>query len=202
MLAVSPDLHVSRETEEKLHRLAALLAKWNPAINLVSRSTINAVWDRHILDSAQLYPLQPYRNWVDLGSGGGFPGVVVAIIAAELNPDAQFTLVEVDQRKATFLREAARELAITVQVVTERIEAVAPLNADILSARALAPLDILCGYAARHLAPNGEALFPKGAGWRSEVEEARKNWTFALGVAPSRTDPHAVVLKVKEIAHV
>lgn len=202
MLTISPDLHVSRETEDKLRRLVALLAKWNPAINLVSRSTINAVWDRHILDSAQLYPLKPFRNWVDLGSGGGFPGVVVAVIAAELNPDAQFTLVEVDQRKATFLREAARDLAITVQVVTERIEAVAPLNADILSARALAPLDGLCGYASRHLARNGEALFPKGAGWRSEVEEARKNWTFALDVIPSRTDPQAVVLKVKEIAHV
>lgn len=202
MLAIGPELAVSRETEDRLRRLAALLGKWNPAINLVSKSTIGSAWDRHILDSAQLYPARRFNNWVDLGSGGGFPGVVIAIIAAELNPDARFTLVEVDQRKATFLRECARELGIAPQIITERIESVVPLGADILSARALASLDLLCGYASRHLGQGGEAVFPKGAGWRAEVEEARRNWTFTLDIVPSQTEPQAVVLKVKEIAHV
>ncbi len=202
MLAISPDLTVSRETADKLRRLSDLLAKWNPTINLVSKSSIWSAWERHILDSAQLYPQQMFRHWVDLGSGGGFPGVVIAIIAAERNPEAQFTLVEVDQRKAAFLREASRELAIAPAILTERIEAVGPLNADMLSARALAPLGGLCFFASRHLARGGTALFPKGASWRAEVDEARKNWTFSLDVVPSMTDPQAVVLKVKDINHV
>lgn len=202
MLAIGPDLSVSRETAEKLRGLSALLAKWNPAINLVSRSTIGSAWERHILDSAQLYPQHHFGHWVDMGSGGGFPGLVIAVIAAEMNPEARITLIEVDQRKAAFLREASRELGVSPNVITERIESVAPLNADMLSARALAPLDGLCGFAKRHLAQRGEAVFPKGASWRTEVEDARRNWTFTLEVVPSQTDPQAVVLKVKEINHV
>lgn len=201
MLAVCAELNVSRETWEKLERLSALLAKWNPAINLVSKSTIGSAWQRHIVDSAQLFPQSRFLHWADLGSGGGFPGLVIAVIASELNPEARFTLVEVDQRKATFLREAARELGVSPEVLTERIESVAPLNADVLSARALAPLDGLCGFATRHLVADGVALFPKGASWRAEVDDARRNWTFSLDVLPSQTDRQAVVLKVKEIQH-
>lgn len=201
-MVLGPDIHVSRETEEKLQHLSALLVKWNPAINLVAKSTIASVWDRHILDSAQLYPTRSFRKWVDLGSGGGFPGLVIAVLAAELNPDAQIALVEIDQRKATFLREAARSLSISPEVIVSRIESLASLQADMLSARALAPLVALCGYASQHLCAGGEAIFPKGAGWRAEVEDARKHWDFALDVLPSKTDPQAVVLKVKEIKHV
>ncbi len=202
MLALGPDINVSRETEGKLRQLAALLEKWNPAINLVAKSTVASAWDRHILDSAQLYPSKPFSKWVDLGIGGGFPGLVVAVLAAELNPEARFVMVEVDQRKATFLREAARALSVSPEIVVARIETLSPLDADILSARALAPLVALCGYASQHLSAGGEALFPKGAGWRAEVEEARKFWAFALDVVPSRTETQAVVLKVKEIKHV
>ncbi|MCC6863223.1 MAG: class I SAM-dependent methyltransferase, partial [Rhodobacteraceae bacterium] len=143
-----------------------------------------------------------FSNWVDLGSGGGFPGLVIAILSRELCPAAKVTLVEADLRKATFLREAIRFLDLTACVITERIEHLSQMNADILSARALAPFNLLCGFADRHLAEGGFALFPKGAGWRSEVEIARKHWNFNLEVCLSKTDSSAVVLKVRGLRHV
>lgn len=195
-------LDVSRETIEKLKSLEALLGKWNPAINLVSRNTIGAAWSRHILDSAQLFQIAPFRVWADLGSGGGFPGLVVAVLAAELAPDAKVVLVEADQRKATFLREAARNLGVAAQVDAHRIEEVEPLAADVLSARALAPLTVLCGFAGRHLGPGGTAVFPKGQNWQAEVDEARKRWKFDLDVRPSLVEASSVVLVMKAIVHV
>lgn len=195
---------VSRETLDRLARLEKLLAKWNPAINLVARSTLPQAWDRHILDSAQLFMLapEPARHWVDLGSGGGFPGLVIACLAEELRPQLRVTLIESDQRKATFLRQAAADLGLDVRVLTERIESSAPQAAAILSARALAALPALLGFATRHLAPEGLALFPKGASWQEEVEHARKEWHFDLSTKPSVTDPQAVILAVKAITHV
>lgn len=193
---------VSRETEQKLRQLEVMLAKWNPAINLVAKSTIPAAWNRHILDSVQIFENTPFRRWVDLGSGGGFPGLVVALLAAEAQPDAQVILVEADQRKATFLRQAVRELALKTTVLSERIEAVEPLGADRLSARALAPLPELCSFAARHMLPEGTALFPKGANWQAEVAEARKSWKFDLEVRPSLVESGSVVLVMKALSHV
>ncbi|MBC2836043.1 16S rRNA (guanine(527)-N(7))-methyltransferase RsmG [Paragemmobacter straminiformis] len=195
-------LDVSRETIEKLKSLESLLAKWNPAINLVARSTVDAAWSRHILDSAQLFQIAPFRVWADLGSGGGFPGLVIAVLAEGRGSDARVVLVEADQRKATFLREAARGLGVRVQVEAQRIESVDPLAADILSARALAPLSALCGFAARHLAPAGTAIFPKGQNWEAEVAEARKSWKFDLDVRPSLVEAGSVVLVMKAIVHV
>ena len=204
MITLVEGVDVSRETEQRLRALEALLSKWNPAINLVSKSTISSAWDRHILDSVQIFAGSgPFRTWVDLGSGGGFPGLVVGVLAAEKRPDARIILVESDQRKATFLRQAARELGLTrVQVIAERIEVIAPIGADRLSARALAPLTDLCGYAAHHLLPEGTALFPKGATWRAEVAEARKSWKFDLEVRPSLVESGSVVLVMKAISHV
>lgn len=197
-------LDVSRETIDRLEALEALLKKWNPAINLVAKSTIEQAWSRHIVDSAQLYALAPATvpHWVDLGSGGGFPGLVIAALARESDPQRRITLVESDQRKCTFLREAARQLELSVSVLAERAESTAPLAADVLSARALASLDALCGYAARHLAPRGMALFPKGATHLAELAEARANWTFDVTIHASETDPASVVLALKAIQHV
>jgi 16S rRNA (guanine527-N7)-methyltransferase len=157
-----------------------------------------------VLDSAQIYSLAPagVRHWVDLGSGGGFPGLVLACIAAELQPQTRFTLIEADQRKATFLRQAARDLELTVQILAQRIETAPPQAADVISARALAPLDQLFGYALRHLDPAGVAFFPKGASFASEIADARKSWVFDLEVIPSKTEPAASVLKVKDLRHV
>lgn len=198
-------LDVSRETFDRLSALNALLQKWNPAINLVAKSTVADAWTRHIVDSAQLYRLAPSQvgHWADLGSGGGFPGLVIAILAHEMDPQRRVTLVESDQRKATFLRQAARELALTnVTVLSDRIEAVLPLSADVLSARALSSLPQLCVFALRHLSATGLALFPKGAQHRAEIAEAEQNWRFDLSIFPSDTDPSAVVLAMKAIQHV
>lgn len=202
MIELVSGVDVSRETEQKLRQLEVMLAKWNPAINLVAKSTISAAWNRHILDSVQVFDNTSFRRWVDLGSGGGFPGLVVAVLAAETQPDAQVVLVESDQRKATFLRQAVRALALTTTVLSERIEALEPLCADRLSARALAPLSELCGFAARHMLPEGAAIFPKGTNWQAEVAEAQKSWEFELDVRPSLVEPGSVVLVIKALSHV
>ncbi|NBE07312.1 16S rRNA (guanine(527)-N(7))-methyltransferase RsmG [Paragemmobacter ruber] len=195
---------VSRETLDRLQRLTELLAKWNPAINLVSRSTVDQAWDRHILDSAQIFGLAPpvATSWVDMGSGGGFPGLVIACLAAELRPQMTVTLIESDQRKATFLRQAAHDLGLTIQIYAQRIETCEPQNASVLSARALAALPLLLGFTRRHLSTDGIALFPKGASWRAEVEQARKDWQFTLTSHPSATDPQGAILAVKAVSHV
>ena len=196
-------LGVSRETIEKLRSLEELLIKWNPAINLVSKSTIANVWERHIIDSAQIYALAPHRgHWVDLGSGGGFPGLVIACMSSEIRSDLRVTLVESDQRKSTFLRMVSTQLALNATVVCQRIEQTQPLSADILSARALAPLPALLAFAQRHLAPGGVCLFPKGASWKQEVEAARKDWHFEVENHKSITDDDGAILAVKAISHV
>ncbi len=195
---------VSRETLDRLRRLDDLLARWNPAINLVARSTLGNAWDRHILDSAQLFNLAPEaaRHWVDMGSGGGFPGLVIACLAADLRPHLAVTLIESDQRKATFLRQASQDLGLSTKILAQRIEVATPQAADVLSARALAALPVLLGYAERHLATDGLALFPKGASWREEVEQARKDWQFTLTPHASATDPQGTILAVKAVRHV
>ncbi len=194
--------NVSRETQERLDIFTAIFLKWARAVNLVAASTIDDLQTRHIEDSIQLARHAPpsAKTWVDLGTGGGFPGLIVAAIEADTFPDRRFTLVEADQRKATFLREAARAMALTVNVITARIEQMAPQNADVLSARALAPLEILCDYAARHLAPTGTALFMKGEGYAKEVMMAKQaGWTFDLEYKASTTQTGSVIIMLKNI---
>lgn len=197
-------LDVSRETIERLEHFVALLRKWNPAINLVARSTLDEAWQRHILDSAQLFTLAPAsaRRWLDLGSGGGFPGIVSAILTRELQPQSSHSLVEVDQRKSTFLRQAIQDLALNAAVQTCRIEALPPQNADVITARALAPLPQLLTLAAPHRAENAICLFQKGANHAAELAEARRTWRIDADLIPSMTDPEAVILKLKALDHV
>lgn len=199
--AVVGGVSVSRETFEDLRAFESLVRKWTPAINLVSKSTLVDLWDRHIADSAQVFSLCPggAEHWVDLGSGGGFPGLVVAIIAREKQPGLRVTLVEADQRKATFLRQAAQSLSLPVKVRSERIESLEPLEADVLSARALAALPDLLQLAALHLRASGTALFPKGSAHLDEVAEARKTWTFDMDARPSLSDPQAAILVIRNI---
>ena len=192
-------INVSRETIQLLERLEVLLRKWTPVINLVSQNTLSEIWTRHFLDSAQLlhYIDEAPRLWADLGSGGGFPGLIVGILAKERFPEMHFTLVESDSRKAAFLANAVRDLGLPAKVASVRIESLKPLNANVLSARALAPLDTLLNFTERHLAPDGIALFPKGNRWREEVAQAQQKWSFDLEQKPSATDPESVVLKIK-----
>ncbi|MDR0807962.1 MAG: 16S rRNA (guanine(527)-N(7))-methyltransferase RsmG [Gemmobacter sp.] len=195
---------VSRETIARLERYCALLTKWNATINLVAKAALPSLWERHILDSLQIARHLPERpvHWVDLGSGGGLPGLIVAIVAVERDRGSRFTLVEADHRKCAFLLNVIHELKLPALVRSERIEEIEPLQADILSARALASLDILCGYASRHLAEGGVAIFPKGERASDEITEAGRNWRFALEVIPSVTNSQAGILKLQHIHHV
>jgi 16S rRNA (guanine527-N7)-methyltransferase len=193
---------VSRETEVRLAAFSQIFHKWAKAVNLVAASTIDALEERHIADSLQIAQFAPEAAnlWVDIGTGGGFPGLIVAALQADSHPNRKFTLVESDQRKCTFLREAARAMGISVNVVTARIENLAPLKADIISARALAPLEQLCAYAQRHLAPQGTALFMKGEGYAKEVAQAKQaGWTFDLDYKASKTQTGSVIVILRNI---
>lgn len=196
--------NVSRETFERLRIYEDLLRKWTSRINLIGRSTVDDIRDRHIRDSVQVFDCVPSAtgHWADLGSGAGLPGIVVAILAAEERPDLRMTLVESDLRKSAFLMTVARELGLHIRIETQRIETLAPLGADVLSARALAPLDRLLGYAERHMVPGGIAIFPKGARWREELDQALENWRFSYQNQPSATDPDATILKIGGISRV
>lgn len=197
MQADVPDwLSVSRETLDQLTLFASEVIKWNPAINLVSKSSVAEIWHRHILDSAQIYPDSGEAGvWLDIGSGAGFPGVVMAIMGAQ-----NVTLVEVDQRKATFLREVARKLHLPIRVISARVEEIPPLGAQTMSARALAPLTDLLAHASRHLQPDGRAIFPKGRGFHAELQAAQQNWSFDCTEIQSKTDTESAILIIKNIA--
>ena len=193
---------VSRETIDRLKLYSDLLQKWNPRINLVSRATLDHLWSRHIEDSAQIYHLAPHpvAHWVDLGSGGVFPGLVVAIMGAADRSPSRTTLIESDARKSAFLRTVIRETGANAAVVTARIEDVPPLSADVISARALADLSTLLAYTERHLVPDGTAIFLKGATWKKELSEAQSKWKFDYRLDKSRTETGPVVLTITGVA--
>ena len=192
---------VSRETVERLETHLALLRKWNPAINLVAPSTLSTGWERHIRDSAQVmrHCSRSDGHWLDFGTGGGFPGLVCAILAAEIVPQIRFTFVESDKRKAAFLTSAAQTIGLAHKILSERIEALPPQNADIISARAVAPLAQLLAYSAPHLGQGGICIFPKGERYLSEVDAARHDWRFKLSRFPSITDSNAAILVLGDI---
>ena len=203
-MSLPENLDVSRETLEKLNILSDLLTHWNPKINLVSKSTLPDLWTRHILDSAQIFHLAPHpvSHWVDLGSGGGFPGLVIAIMSADHQSPIKTTLIESDARKCAFLRTVIRETGVAAHVINDRIEAVDPLMADVVSARALASLDQLLVFVEHHLAPSGTALLLKGANWEKEVENAQTLWNFDYQIVKSQTETGPVILSVTGVSRV
>ena len=189
---------VSRETSERLQAFEQLLIKWNKRINLIARKDQDTIRTRHIQDSAQLVEHLPdnARDWLDLGSGGGFPGLVVAAMTRETRPDLGFTLVESDTRKAAFLREAARALDLRVRVEAVRIEDLPPRKVDVISARALAPLPTLLALSERFCRSGTTLLFLKGRTVESELTHARQDWHITADRIPSVTDPDACILKI------
>ncbi|MEN0073378.1 MAG: 16S rRNA (guanine(527)-N(7))-methyltransferase RsmG [Paracraurococcus sp.] len=192
-----PVFDVPRETEEWLRGFVALLQRWNERINLTAERDAEVLWQRHVLDSLQLAPLLPDRPGplVDLGSGAGFPGLILAAATGR-----ETHLVESDRRKSAFLIEASRTLALRhVTVHPKRIEAATLPKAAILTARALAPLTTLLGYAASILTPDGAALFPKGRSVEQELTDAARDWIMRVERIPSRTDPAATILRISEI---
>jgi 16S rRNA (guanine527-N7)-methyltransferase len=188
---------VSRETLARLERYAALLEQWQPKINLVGPKTMAEYWVRHFLDSAQLQPyLGTPKRIVDLGSGAGFPGLVLAILTG-----IETHLVDSDQRKCIFLREVSRETSAPVTVHNGRAEALAPLGADLITARAFAPLAEILAMGFAHLAPGGRMLLLKGEGWAAEVEAARAaGWAFHVKHFPSLTSSESAILALTDIA--
>lgn len=187
---------VSRETRRQLEILVETLEKWQKAINLVGKTTLDGAWKRHILDSAQVVPLIPAeaKTLADLGSGGGFPGLVIAA----MRPDLEVTLIESDARKAAFLGEAGRKMGLTKapKLVIKRIEVAPPANAEVVTARALAPLAQLLEWSDRHRMDTAICLFHKGKGWQAEVDEAKKKWDFSPEAFASVTDRDAVLLRI------
>ncbi len=193
---------VSHETAVRLDQFAALLQRWQRAVQLVAASSLPKLWTRHIADSLQLLDLAPAaRIWADLGSGGGFPGLVLAIALFD-RPGALVHLIESDSRKAAFLREAARITRAPVKVHGERIESAAKRIAgevEIVTARALAPLPRLLDLAAPLLAAGARGLFLKGQDVDNELTEAAKSWSIQAKILPSRTDSRGRIVVVEGI---
>ena len=194
-------LNVSRETKEKLELLETELRRWQAIKNLVGPATLDHIWDRHIVDSLQLLDLAPEaRVWVDLGSGAGFPGLVLAIAGAEKG--LKVHLVESNSRKCAFLRHIARLTGVSATIHEARLETVVPGfigKADVVSARALASLTLLLDWTEPMLKAGTMGLFPKGRDAESELTEARKRWTFEADILPSRTDSDARILRITSI---
>lgn len=191
---------VSRETNAMLDGFVQLLLKWNKSINLIAKSTTSEVRERHVDDSVQIAQHIQFRNtWLDMGSGGGLPGIVLAIVAKGQGADTAFTLVESDQRKCAFLRTAALQFNLNVTVISERIESISNFEADHISARALAPLGQLLTYAKPFFAEHTLAIFPKGQNHQAELDEARKHWTFEAELVESSTDAFAAIVLIRNL---
>jgi 16S rRNA (guanine527-N7)-methyltransferase len=195
---------VSRETIDKLLTYEALLRQWQKTINLVAESTLDAVWSRHFADSAQLLALAPpgAKRWLDLGSGAGFPGLVLAIMLAGRD-GTKVTLVESDTRKAAFLGEVARRTGAPVDIRPERIENAATQSklgsVDVITARALAPLPRLLELAAPAFSDHTVGLFLKGREAETEVDAAKERWAFAGELQPSLTDLSGRIVVVRAL---
>jgi 16S rRNA (guanine527-N7)-methyltransferase len=187
---------VSRETLARLEAYAELLVNWSARINLVGTTTLGDLWRRHFLDSAQLLPHVPEgtQSLIDLGSGAGFPGLVLAILGV-----CGVELVEADSRKCVFLREAARIAATPVQIRNTRIESMPRHVADVVTARGCAPLDRLLPLAQRFIGPGTVCLFPKGERAAQELTAARRAWTMDVTCHDSRTDPRGIVLCLRRV---
>jgi 16S rRNA (guanine527-N7)-methyltransferase len=190
---------VSRETLGRLESFASLLVRWNRTVNLISARDEAHLWTRHIEDSLQLVALMnPLPNRaIDLGSGAGFPGIVFAIATG-----ITFDLIEADQRKAAFLREAARTSNAPVRIHATRIEATLLPPALLITARALAPLPKLLTLAAPLLAPGGQCLFMKGASVETELTDATAQWHMRVERIPSRTAPDSCILRINDLHRV
>jgi 16S rRNA (guanine527-N7)-methyltransferase len=196
-LALTP---VSRETLARLDELVCLLTKWQKRTNLIAPASMPELWTRHVADSLQLIGLAPHaRTWIDLGTGGGFPGLVIACVLAETS-GRNIHLVESNAKKAAFLREAQRILQLPALVHATRIEDFAKGfsdSADVVVARALAPLHRLLELAEPLLKRGAQGLFPKGQDVEAELTEASKYWSIDADLMPSRTNPHGRVVVVR-----
>jgi len=190
--------NVSRETLEQLDAYVGLIQKWTKSISLISKGDYEIIWSRHVLDSLRLMPLIPQdaTRGIDLGSGAGFPGIILALVTG-----LPFDLIEADQRKAAFLIEAQRVTGAPVQIHCARIEDLRLPPGALVTARALAPLTTLLAYAHPLLLPEGVALFPKGARATQEIAEARRHWRMRVNRFDDPQQPESTILAITDLTH-
>ena len=189
----------SRDTMARLETYVKLLEQWQPKVNLIGASTFADLWNRHMLDSAQVYDYLPPGQVLDAGSGAGFPGMVLAILAREDDERGPIHLVESDGRKCAFLTEVTRETEAKAIIHNARVEEMTPFPVAAITARALAPLDRLLPLVEPFLLPGTHAFFFKGRGVNDELTEARKDWKITAERIQSLSDPSGVILHITEV---
>ncbi len=194
-------LNVSRETIKSLCEYEILLFKWNSKINLVSKNTLSDIWNRHFLDSGQIIKhVDPSRKrWVDVGSGAGFPGLVIALLLRDREIDCELIMIEKSTKKVFFLNEVIRKLDLNVKVLNNDIGNVEPLNADILTARAFSELNDLLQIADIHRKKSGICLFLKGENYMLEIDKTLNYWFFDYDIFDSLSNPSGKIIRVKNI---
>ena len=194
-------LNVSRETLNDFYEYETLLSKWNEKINLVSKNTLVDIWERHFLDSGQIIKHVEVsgKRWVDVGSGAGFPGLVVALLLRDKKIDCDLVVVEKNPKKGFFLNEVIRKLNLSVEVVNDNIDNLEPLNADILTARAFSELNNLIEIAFRHRKKEGICLFLKGENYRIELDKTLNYWFFDYDIVDSLSSSSGKIIRVKKI---
>ena len=194
-------LNVSRETIDSLCEYESMLSKWNSKINLISKNTFANIWNRHFLDSGQIikHVDASRKRWVDVGSGAGFPGLVVALLLRDRKIDCDIILVEKNLKKVFFLNEVVRKLDLNVKVLNKNIRTIEPLNADILSARAFSELNELIELAYHHRKERGICLFLKGENYRWELDKTLNYWFFDYDVVDSFSNSSGNIIRVRNI---
>ena len=201
MMDILQIYNVSRETKEKIEAYKTLVLEWNCKFNLISKSSVEHIWERHILDSVQLYKYfrRTDKILLDLGSGAGFPGMVLAIMAEQLNPELSINLVESIGKKTLFLNAVKNELKLNVNILHDRIENIKMKNVDVITSRALAALSKLLDYSKPFCRTETNLIFPKGEHWADEIETAQKQWYFKYKAENSATDKLGKVLCISEL---
>lgn len=193
--------NVSRETIDELKKYEALVIEWNNKFNLISKSSVQCVWDRHILDSLQLCQFINNKDKImcDFGSGAGFPAIVLSILSKQLFPDLKIYLIESITKKALFLNTVKDKLNLNIEVINDRIENIKLNNIDIISSRAMASLDKLIEYSKPFCNKNTRMIFPKGSKYKEELDVLLKKWDFDLDIIQSKTDESGKILYIKNL---
>lgn len=194
--------NVSRETIAELKAYEVSLKEWQTKLNLVSSSSLDNAWERHFLDSMQLYRLIPETAKVlyDFGSGAGFPGMVLAIMLKNRTPYLKVNLIESIKKKTLYLNEVKQITNTDVNIINDRIENIKPQKADVITSRAMASLDKLLTYTEKFCGRHTKCIFPKGKSYKEEVAQAKNLWSFDLEVLPSEQSDEGVILIISNIS--
>ena len=195
---------VSRETLLKLRAYEASLQEWQNKFNLVSKSSLDDAWNRHFIDSMQLFKYIPQsaQSLYDFGSGAGFPGMVLAIMAAEKTPYLKVSLIESIGKKTLYLKHVSEICSVNVEILNQRIESLSKNKVDVITSRAMTSLNDLLSYAYPFCKKETVCIFPKGKKHQEEIDEAKKHWQFDCQIHPSETSPEGVILVITKLAKV